>query len=83
MLLQAVPVLYEIQPVSAFPPVLEDLAVIVDEGVPAGRVEQVIRQAGGQALTGLRLFDVYRGEQAGPGKKSLAYSLSYQSPTAP
>jgi len=79
VLLQAVPVLYEIQPVSAFPPVLEDLAVIVDEGVPAGRVEQVIRLACCQDLTGLRRFDVYRGSQAGPGKKSLAYSLSYQS----
>jgi len=79
VLIQAVPVLYEIQPVLAFPPVLEDLAVIVDESVPAGRVEQLIRQAGGQTLAGVRLFDVYRGQQAGPGKKSLAYSLSFQS----
>lgn len=78
-LLGLVPALYEMQPVSAFPPVLEDLAVIVDESIPAGRVEEVIRQAGGITLTGVRLFDVYRGQQAGPGKKSLAYSLSYQS----
>lgn len=80
VLLAAVPTLYEMQPVSTFPPVLEDLAVIVDEAIPAGSVEEVIRQAAGQALASLRLFDVYRGQQAGPGKKSLAYSLSFQAP---
>ncbi|HEX7973220.1 MAG TPA: phenylalanine--tRNA ligase subunit beta [Anaerolineales bacterium] len=72
--------LYDMRPVSAFPPVLEDLAVIVDETVPAGRVVEVIRQAGGATLTDVRLFDVYRGEQIGAGKKSLAYSLTYQVP---
>ena len=66
--------------VPAFPPVLEDLAVIVDEAIPAEQVEAVIRQAGGETLAGLRLFDVYRGEQIGAGKKSLAYSLTYQAP---
>jgi phenylalanyl-tRNA synthetase beta chain len=79
-ILQAIPALYEIQPVAAFPPVLEDLAVIVDESVPAGRVDAVIRKAGGEALAELRLFDVYRGEQVGPGKVSLAYSLAYRAP---
>ena len=47
--------------------------------VPAEQVEAVIRQAGGKTLSDLRLFDVYRGEQIGAGKKSLAYSLTYQS----
>ena len=36
------------------------------------------RQTGGKAVTNVRLFDVYRGEQIGAGKKSLAYSLTYQ-----
>jgi phenylalanyl-tRNA synthetase beta chain len=72
---------YGIVPVSEFPPVYEDIAVIVDESVPASRVETLIRQTGavGRTVTEVRLFDVYRGEQIGAGKKSLAYSLTYQS----
>ena len=70
---------YDVVPVSEFPPVYEDIAVIVDESVPAARVEALIRQTGGKTLTNVRLFDVYRGEQIGTGKKSLAYSLTYQS----
>jgi phenylalanyl-tRNA synthetase beta chain len=71
---------YEIKPVPEFPPILEDIAVIVDESVAASRVEALIRQTGGKNVTNVRLFDVYRGEQIGAGKKSLAYSLTYQAP---
>jgi phenylalanyl-tRNA synthetase beta chain len=71
---------FQVQPVPAYPPALEDLAVVVDEGVPAERVKEVIQQGGGKTLTEVKLFDVYRGGQIGPGKKSLAYSLTYQSP---
>jgi phenylalanyl-tRNA synthetase beta chain len=77
-LLEAMPERFAVEPVSAYPPVLEDIAVIVDEEVPAARVEGVIRQAGGQLLRDVRLFDIYRGAQIGTGKKSLAYSLTYQ-----
>ena len=70
---------YGIVPVPEVPPVLEDIAVIVDESVPAARVESLIRQTGGKTVTNVRLFDVYRGEQIGAGKKSLAYNLTYQS----
>jgi phenylalanyl-tRNA synthetase beta chain len=70
---------YGIVPVPEVPPVLEDIAVIVDESVPAARVESLIRQTGGKTVTNVRLFDVYRGEQIDAGKKSLAYSLTYQS----
>jgi phenylalanyl-tRNA synthetase beta chain len=66
------------RPVSRFPAALRDVAVIVDEGVPAGRVAQEVRAAGGELLRGLRLFDVYRGESIPPGTKSLAYALTYQ-----
>jgi phenylalanyl-tRNA synthetase beta chain len=65
---------------AAFPPVLEDLAVVVDEEVTAHQVEQVIYSAGQPLVRDLRLFDVYRGDQVGPGKKSLAYSVVYQVP---
>ena len=77
--LRALSPTYEILPVSEFPPVYEDIAVIVDESVPAARVEALIRQTGGRTVAAVRLFDVYRGEQLGAGKKSLAYSLTYQS----
>jgi phenylalanyl-tRNA synthetase beta chain len=68
-----------VKPVSEYPPVLEDIAVIVDEALPADRVEALIRQTGGKLLASVRLFDVFRGEQIGAGKKSLAYALTYQS----
>jgi phenylalanyl-tRNA synthetase beta chain len=69
-----------VTPVPIFPPVKEDLAVVVAEDVPAARVAAVIRTAGGSALAALSLFDVYRGEQIGAGKKSLAFSLTYLAP---
>ena len=70
---------FGIVPVPDVPPVLEDIAVIVDESVPAERVASLIRQTGGKTVTHVRLFDVYRDEKIGAGKKSLAYSLTYQS----
>jgi phenylalanyl-tRNA synthetase beta chain len=71
---------YATLPVPVYPPVLEDIAVIVDEEVPAEHVLEVIRQGGGKLLANVRLFDIFRGEQIGAGKKSLAYSLTYQAP---
>jgi phenylalanyl-tRNA synthetase beta chain len=76
--LEAAPERVAIVPVPSFPPVLEDLAFIVEEGVPAGEVEAQLRAAGGPLLSQVRLFDVFRGEQIGEGRKSLAYSLVYQ-----
>lgn len=69
---------YGITPVSDFPPVYEDIAIIVDESVLAEKIEALIRQTGGKTVTNVRLFDVYRDEKIGAGKKSLAYSLTYQ-----
>lgn len=71
---------YDLAPLPAFPPVLEDLAVIVAEDIPASRVAQAIQAAGGETVVEVNLFDVYRGEQIGAGKKSLAYRLTYQAP---
>ncbi len=79
-ILEDVPPRYDVLPVPTFPPVLEDLAVVVDEELPAETVADTIQDAGGVMLVDLRLFDVYRGEQVGTGKKSLAYSLTYQAP---
>lgn len=69
-----------IESVPVYPPVLEDIAVIVDEAIPAVQVESVIRKAGGKTLAKVSLFDVYRGAQIGAGKKSLAYNLVFQAP---
>ena len=77
--LRSVSPTYGIKPVADVPPVFEDIAVILDESVPASKVEALIRQTGGKVLTNVKLFDVYRDEKIGAGKKSLAYSLTYQS----
>lgn len=69
---------YGIVPVSEFPPVYEDIAIIVDESVLAEKIEALIKQTGGRSVTNVKLFDVYRDEKIGTGKKSLAYSLTYQ-----
>lgn len=55
-----------------------DIAIIVDEAVEAGNVLQVIEKFGTNQLVGLNLFDVYRGDNIGEGKKSLALSLTLQ-----
>jgi phenylalanyl-tRNA synthetase beta chain len=65
-------------PISVHPPVYEDLAVVVDENVSELDVRALITQTGSSLMRSVTLFDVYRGEQAGAGKKSLAYRLVYQ-----
>jgi phenylalanyl-tRNA synthetase beta chain len=79
LLVSLIPERYEVKPVPEFPPVLEDLAIVVDDDVPAGRVVEVIQQAAGKIVREVTLFDVYRSDQIGRGKKSLAYSITYQS----
>lgn len=79
VLIRAAHATFDVTPVSEFPPVLEDIAVVVDESLPAERVAALIRQTGGKMLANVHLFDVFRSEQIGAGKKSLAYSLTYQS----
>jgi phenylalanyl-tRNA synthetase beta chain len=74
----AVPQRHKYVPVPRFPAALRDVAVVVDEGVTAERIEEEIRAAGGGLLRGVRLFDVYRGEGIPAGRKSLAYALAYQ-----
>lgn len=77
-LCDAVPDRHDIQAPPTFPPAYEDLALVVDEFVPADQVEAAIRQGGGKSLGEVRLFDVFTGDQVGAGKKSLTYALAYQ-----
>jgi phenylalanyl-tRNA synthetase beta chain len=71
---------YKVAPLSRYPAVAQDLALIVDENVPSDRVQTLIAQTGGNLLLRAVLFDVYRGDQIPQGKKSLAYSLLFQAP---
>lgn len=66
--------------VPRFPGVNLDLAVVVEDGIQAARVESLIRSAGGERLRRVYLFDVYRGEQVAAGHKSLAFSLEVGDP---
>lgn len=66
--------------VPDFPAVIEDLAFILDEAVPAAESAAWIEKVGGKLLVDLQLFDVFRSALIGEGKKSLAYRLTYQAP---
>ena len=67
--------------VPTLPGVDIDLALVVDEDVSYETVMQRIQSAGGKLLADVRLFDVYRDPvRVGPGKKSMAFSLTYRSP---
>ena len=63
---------------SAFPVLHQDLALVVDESVPAESVRKVIEDAAGELLEKVELFDVYRSEALGAEKKSLAFSLEFR-----
>jgi phenylalanyl-tRNA synthetase beta chain len=66
--------------VTSFPAVLQDIAVIVPEDVPAARLAEVVRAGAGDLLTSLDVFDLYHGEQVGEGNKSLALRLEFRAP---
>jgi phenylalanyl-tRNA synthetase beta chain len=66
--------------VSRMPSSDVDVAFVVHDGTPAGEVEATISEAAGALLTGLALFDVYRGDPVPAGSRSLAYTLRLQAP---
>ncbi len=66
--------------VTTFPAVLQDIAVVVADDVAAAEVEEAVRAGGGELLAGVRVFDLYRGEQVGEGRKSLALRLEFRAP---
>ncbi|HEX6701729.1 MAG TPA: phenylalanine--tRNA ligase subunit beta [Gaiellaceae bacterium] len=71
------PVRYE--DVITYPAVRQDLAFVVDEAVPAGELVEAVRSAAPE-VRDVSFLSEYRGEQIGPGKKSLALAVSFQSP---
>jgi phenylalanyl-tRNA synthetase beta chain len=63
---------------TTHPALLQDLAVVVADDVKADDVRRTILDAGGELLRRAEVFDVYRGEQLGKGRKSLALRLEFQ-----
>jgi len=74
------PQTFKSESLVAFPPVIEDLAMIVPESTLSADIEAVIRKQGGFLLKQVDIFDIFRAEQIGAGMKSMAYRLTYQAP---
>ena len=68
------------RPPPKFPPIERDLAIVLDESVPAGDIIAAVRQADTKLIEFVELFDVYTGDRVGPGEKSLAFNLRLRSP---
>ncbi|HET9114737.1 MAG TPA: phenylalanine--tRNA ligase subunit beta [Gaiellaceae bacterium] len=79
-LADAAPEVVGFDPVSPYPELRQDLAFVVAEDVPAAELLDAIREAAGELLRELAVFDEYRGEQIGEGKRSLAFRLAFGSP---
>ena len=78
-LVERVPDLVVFEDVITYPPVRQDLAFSVPEEVSAGDLVAAAREAAGPELREMRAFDVYRGEQVGAGRKSIAFAVTFQS----
>jgi phenylalanyl-tRNA synthetase beta chain len=79
-LVDRVPDLIVYEDVITYPPVRQDLAYVVPDDVTAGELVASAHDAAGPELREMRAFDVYRGGQVEPGKKSIAFSVTFQSP---
>jgi len=66
-------------PIARFPASERDIALVLSDGIPASRVQSVLRQAAGELLEAVEVFDVYTGAPIEPGSKSLALSLRFRS----
>jgi phenylalanyl-tRNA synthetase beta chain len=64
--------------VISYPAVNQDVAVVVDDVVPAAEVRAAVLEGGGELLRSAEVFDLYRGEQLGEGRKSLALRLTFR-----
>jgi phenylalanyl-tRNA synthetase beta chain len=71
---------FALRDVPRFPPVRRDLAFVLDASVAAADVEAAIRNAGGELLSELRLFDVFAGAPVAEGRRSLAFAVGFRAP---
>ena len=79
-LIQAPKVERKYVPLPTYPPILVDVAVVVEESRRVGEVAEVIRGAGKKLVSRVELFDIFRGPSLGEGKKSLAFHVTLLSP---
>ena len=79
-LVDRVPDLIVYEDLITYPPVRQDLAFVVPDAVTAGELVASAHEAAGRELREMRAFDVYRGGQIGPGQKSIAFAVTFQSP---
>ena len=77
-LMAAAPVTGHILPLSTHPATKQDVALVVDDCVPAAGVQAALEKGAGALLESIALFDVFTGAQIGEGKKSLAYNLVFR-----
>jgi phenylalanyl-tRNA synthetase beta chain len=66
--------------VPRFLPARQDFAIVVNEAMPAEDVRTALAAGAGPLATGMTLFDVFTGEQIGPGRKSLAWRVTFEAP---
>ena len=76
----AAPAAVEFRAFASVPPLRQDLAVTLPEAISAAEALERVRAAAGEMLEDVSVFDVYAGEQVGPGKRSLALALSFRAP---
>ena len=67
--------------ISKYPSIIKDVAFIVDKDITSKEIMDTIKKASSKILTNIELFDLYTGENIGADKKSLAYKLTFMSPT--
>lgn len=77
-LLAAAPGPGSITPVSSFPVIKEDIALIVDETVTVAELQQAVAEGAGELLESVSLFDIYRGAPVPEGRKSVAFALRFR-----
>lgn len=63
---------------SSYPLLNQDIALVVDEAVPAETVRRTLIEGAGELVEDVQLFDVYRSDALGEGKKSLAFGLAFR-----
>ncbi len=68
------------KPIPTYPVATQDVALVVDAGVPASELLEVLREGAGDLLEDVSLFDVYSGTGIEDGRKSLAFSMRFRAP---
>ncbi|MBD7910092.1 phenylalanine--tRNA ligase subunit beta [Clostridium cibarium] len=78
LLYEASNVKREYAPIPKFPAATRDIAILVDDSILVGDIEECMLRAGGSIVEKIALFDIYKGSQIPEGKKSIAYAIVYR-----